>query len=473
MSTRPSAGWSWVSPYLFVMLLVLFLGGVLGNLSQVKQAGVGDLGLTGTQAVRLLSTGLSLLLLWRLAHQASDQLIDNGRGASFLRAILRPLATFLVLVVGNKVLHANAAPLLDQFGQARYQWGFVGGLGATASWVTIQWIRHLDGLTRYLNGPDRASATTALRTQALDEVEPEDGTTALPNQTPVRADSTMPLRNGGTPNMLGRYKILKELGRGAMGIVYLGKDPTIQRFVAIKTVRLDEGDGPDRLQDVKARFFREAESTGRLSHPNIVTIYDAGEQHNLGYIAMEFLEGTTLREWCWNSRLLPERQVVETVITVAEALDYAHAQGVVHRDIKPANIMLTKDGRVKVMDFGIARLTTSLRTRTTSILGTPHYMSPEQIAGKTVDGRTDIFSLGVVLFELLTGKKPFDADNVSALLYTIVHDPHPELSHLRSDVHPYLETIVDQALQKELPCRYRKASELAQELRTCLLELAA
>ncbi len=470
MSTPRSASWGWVSHYLFVVLLVLLLGGVLGNLAPVKQVTVGAFGLTGTQAVRLLSVGVSLLLFWFLVHRVSDHLADNGRGATFLRAILRPLATFLVLVIGNKVLQNNAAPLLDQFGPHLYQWGFVGGLGATAAWLTLQWVRHLDGLKRSLTGPHHASAP-ALRTQAADEAGAEPDTPPLPNQ--ARADSTVPLANCGAPTMLGRYKVLKELGRGAMGIVYLGKDPTIQRFVAIKTMRLDEADEPSRLQDVKTRFFREAESTGRLSHPNIVTIYDAGEQQGLGYIAMEFLEGTTLRDWCGKDRLLPEQRAIDIVIQVAEALDYAHGQGVVHRDIKPANIMLTKDGRVKVMDFGIAKLTTSMRTRTTSILGTPNYMSPEQIAGKSVDGRTDIFSLGVVLFELLTGKKPFDADNISALLYKIAHEPHPSLRHVRSDVHPNIESIVNQALQKELPRRYRKASELAHALRTCLQERAA
>ncbi len=473
MRTSSSSSWGWVSRYLFGILLVLFIGAVLGNFSLVKQAGVGNLGLTGIQAVRLLSTGVSLILLWLLAHQASDQLIDNRRGASFLRAILRPLATFIVLVVGNKVLQADGASLLDQFGYQRYEWGFIGGLSAAASWLTIQWVRHLDELKHSLQAPCPSAAVTSRSDQSEDVKPAEDETTLLETPARTRAEGPISLNGSGSPAMLGRYKVLKELGRGAMGTVYLGKDPTIQRFVAIKTMRLDEVDGPGRLQDVKDRFFREAKSTGRLSHPNIVTIYDAGEQNDLGYIAMELLEGTTLRDWCAKGSLLPERQVIETVIHVAEALDYAHSQGVVHRDIKPANIMLTKDGRVKVMDFGIAKLSTSMRTQTTSILGTPNYMSPEQIAGKTVDGRTDIFSLGIVLFELLTGKKPFDAENISALLYKIAHDPHVPLSRARSDVPPGLDAVVDQALQKDLPRRYRKASEMAQALRVCLHEVAA
>jgi serine/threonine-protein kinase len=266
---------------------------------------------------------------------------------------------------------------------------------------------------------------------------------------------------------------LKELGRGAMGLVYLGKDPTIQRFVAIKTMRLDHIDNDGKLQTVKARFFHEAESTGRLSHPNIVTIYDAGKEDDLGYIAMELIEGAPLKQWTRKPNLMPVNEVLLTVATVADALDYAHQQGVVHRDIKPANIMLTKDHVVKVMDFGIATMASSSKTQTNIVLGTPTYMSPEQIAGKKVDGRSDIFSLGVVLFELLTGQLPFTADNLSAVLFSIAYHPHPAIQTLRPDLPPMVQGIVDRALQKELPHRYRRAEELAGELRACLQSLAA
>jgi eukaryotic-like serine/threonine-protein kinase len=272
---------------------------------------------------------------------------------------------------------------------------------------------------------------------------------------------------------LGRYKILKELGRGAMGLVYLGKDPTIQRFVAIKTMRLDQIDEVKKPQETKSRFFREAESAGRLSHPNIVTIYDAGEQDELGYIAMELVEGKSLKEWSRKPNLMPVAEVVQTLCTVADALDYAHQQGVVHRDIKPANIMITKDRLVKVMDFGIAKMASSNKTQTDVVLGTPTYMSPEQIAGKKVDGRSDVFSLGIVFFELLTGQPPYTADNLSALLFAIAHQPHPELQTVRQDLPPMFQEVLNRALQKELPQRYRRAGEFAQDLRACLRSLAA
>jgi len=236
---------------------------------------------------------------------------------------------------------------------------------------------------------------------------------------------------------------------------------------------LDEIADEDKLQEVKTRFFREAESAGRLSHPNIVTIYDAGEQGDLGYIAMEFIEGKSLKEYSRRPNLMPITDVVQTVAAVADALDYAHQQGVVHRDIKPANIMMTNDRLVKVMDFGIAKLASSSKTQTDVVLGTPTYMSPEQIAGKKVDGRSDVFSLGIVLFELLTGQPPFTADNLSALLFAIAHHPHPELARLRPDLPPKFREVLDRALQKDLPQRYRRAGEFAHDLHACIRNLAA
>ncbi len=279
-------------------------------------------------------------------------------------------------------------------------------------------------------------------------------------------DSTVIVTGGAARPTLGRYEIEKELGRGAMGTVFLGKDPKINRFVAIKTLRLDEVD-PGMAAEVKERFFREAESAGRLNHPNIVTIHDAGEEQELGYIAMEVLDGKDLKEWCRKDNLLPVKQVLEIVAEVADALDYAHSQDVVHRDIKPANIMMQKDGTVKVTDFGIARITSTSKTQTGVLLGTPNYMSPEQITSTKVDGRADIFSLGVVLFEMLTGVKPFQSDNPATLMFQIAKEPHPSILTLRPDLPAACTPIVDRALQKDAALRYQRASEMAQALRTC------
>lgn len=224
--------------------------------------------------------------------------------------------------------------------------------------------------------------------------------------------------------MLGRYQVESELGKGAMGIVYLGKDPKINRQVAIKTMALSREFGDDELVEVKERFFREAESAGRLNHANIVAIYDAGEEHDLAYIAMELLKGYDLDRHIKADSLLPLASVIEIGIRAAEALDYAHTQNVVHRDIKPSNIMYDPDsGTIKITDFGIARITDSSKTRTGTVLGTPNYMSPEQCMGKKVDGRADLFSLGVVLYQLVSGDLPFKGDSMATLMYNIVNQP--------------------------------------------------
>jgi serine/threonine-protein kinase len=241
-----------------------------------------------------------------------------------------------------------------------------------------------------------------------------------------KKETTFLVQNGATRPTLGRYEILEELGQGAMGTVYLGRDPSIQRQVAIKTLNYSEI-AADELAEVKARFFREAEAAGKLSHPNIVTIYDVGEDHDMAYIAMELLNGQDLTHCCQKGQLLPLKRVINIISLVAGALGYAHDRQVVHRDIKPANIMLMKNDQVKVADFGIARVMSSSKTHTGVIFGTPNYMSPEQVAGKKVDGRSDLFSLGIVLYEMLTGKKPFTGDSMSALLYAVSNTEYAPL----------------------------------------------
>ncbi|QTA84375.1 serine/threonine-protein kinase [Desulfonema magnum] len=265
---------------------------------------------------------------------------------------------------------------------------------------------------------------------------------------------------------LGRYEVIKQLGKGAMGVVYLGQDPRINRTTAIKTFRFSDDFDPKEAEAMKQKFFREAESAGTLSHPNIVTIYDAGDEHDLAYIAMEFLEGEDLQKYTKKKTLLPMRRVLDYVADIAEALDYAHEKGIIHRDIKPANIMLLKNGIVKITDFGIARITASSQTQTGVVKGTPHYMSPEQISGEKVDGRSDIFSLGAMLFQLLTGDVPFHGDSPAALLHQIMNVPHPDPRKLNPKLlKPHVE-IINKAMEKNREKRYQRASQMAAHLRT-------
>jgi serine/threonine-protein kinase len=284
---------------------------------------------------------------------------------------------------------------------------------------------------------------------------------------------TMLLDGGAVEKpMLGRYQVEKELGKGAMGVVYLGKDPKIGRVVAIKTMALSQEFEGEELNDARERFFREAETAGRLQHQNIVTIFDAGEEHDLAYIAMEFLKGRDLADFCKDSNLLPAPKVLSIVARVAEALAYAHRQSVVHRDIKPANIMYEpQSDTVKVTDFGIARITDSSKTKTGLVLGTPSFMSPEQIAGKKVDGRSDLYSLGVMLFQMLTGVLPFRGDSMAELMYKIANEEAPDVRMMRKELPERLANVVALALSKRPDARYQDGDQFAADLRAVLAEM--
>ena len=284
---------------------------------------------------------------------------------------------------------------------------------------------------------------------------------------------TMLLDGGAVEKpMLGRYQVEKELGKGAMGVVYLGKDPKIGRIVAIKTMALGEEFDGDELVDARERFFREAETAGRLQHQNIVTIFDAGEEHDLAYIAMEFLKGKDLVDFCKDGQLLPAPKVLSIVARVAEALAYAHRQNVVHRDIKPANIMyeLASD-TVKVTDFGIARITDSSKTKTGMVLGTPSFMSPEQLAGKKVDGRSDLYSLGVMLFQMLAGVLPFRGESMAELMYKIANEEAPDIRRIRRDLPEDLANLVALSLSKRPETRYQTGDQFANDLRAVMATL--
>ncbi|MEI7841704.1 MAG: serine/threonine-protein kinase [Gallionellaceae bacterium] len=285
--------------------------------------------------------------------------------------------------------------------------------------------------------------------------------------------STMMLDKAGVSKpMLGRYEIEKELGKGAMGVVYLGKDPKISRVVAIKTMNLSQEFDADELEDVKARFFREAETAGRLNHPNIVTMYDAGEEHDLAYIAMEFLKGKDLVPYTKRDNLLPLPKVLSIIARVADALGYAHTLHVVHRDIKPANIMYDMESdTAKVTDFGIARITDSSKTKTGMVLGTPSYMSPEQLAGTKIEGQSDLFSLGASLYQMVCGKLPFEGDSMAQLMFRIANEPHADIRTISPDVPACVVDVINKALAKKVEDRFQTGQEMAEAIRQCAATL--
>ena len=261
---------------------------------------------------------------------------------------------------------------------------------------------------------------------------------------------------------IGRYQIAAELGKGAMGVVYKATDPNIGRTVAIKTLRFDvlSMDGEEMLQ----RFKNEARAAGVMNHPNIITIYDAGEQEGMFYIAMEYIEGHTLQQLLKQQKVQPLEKIIEIVRQVCAGLDYAHSRGIIHRDVKPANIMLQTDGPVKIMDFGVAKGGGSGMTSTGQVVGTPNYMSPEQVKGKPLDGRSDLFSLGVVLYEMITGERPFADQNVTTIIYKIVNEAPSAPCDLKAHLHPGLNAVVMKALAKAPEQRYASGAEFARDL---------
>ncbi len=298
--------------------------------------------------------------------------------------------------------------------------------------------------------------------------------TAAPSIAPVSVAPPPGPVTRSQPSTLGRYRIEAQIGRGSMGAVYLGHDPQIGRQVAIKTLALSREFSGSKLVEARERFFREAETAGRLQHADIVTIYDAGEAQDLAYIAMEFIKGHDLQMHASAGRLLPLPQLLDIAARVADALAFAHSQGVVHRDIKPANVMIDTDaGLVKVMDFGVARITDASRTRTGLVLGTPSYMSPEQMAGRSVDGRSDLYSLGVMLFQLLTGGLPHTGDSMARLMFQIANEPAPDVRSLRPELPEALANVVALAVEKRPEVRYADGRQMAADLRAVAALLAA
>jgi eukaryotic-like serine/threonine-protein kinase len=279
-------------------------------------------------------------------------------------------------------------------------------------------------------------------------------------------------KSGVTLKTLGTFEVMGEIGRGAMGVVYLGRDIDSGRDVALKTMTLANEFNANALQDAKERFMREAEILTWLAHPDIVTIYDVGEDHGIAYIAMEFLKGRELTEFTRPEALLPPHKALEIIARAADALGYAHEEGhekgIVHRDVKPGNIMYNaEDDSVKVTDFGISRLINLNATRVGLVLGTPLYMSPEQVMGTQLTGVSDLFSLGSTLYQLLCGRLPFEGDSEFDVMRQIVQEPHVDILSRRRDLPPCVLEIINRALEKQPADRFQSGYEMAEAIRQC------
>jgi len=328
---------------------------------------------------------------------------------------------------------------------------------------------------------DNSDETKASTVEPEDKYQPEfePDNISLSDDKPVTDFSKVPQANDSSPltnsdrvlthsddlKNLGRYQVIDVLGKGAMGMVYRGLDPAINRPVALKTIRLDFVNDPEELTELKERLHREAQAAGKMSHPNIVTIYDVGSEGHLQYIAMELLEGQTLEDIIKKKVKFNYRIFSQIIIQICQALDYAHNQGIVHRDIKPANIMVLSDYRIKVMDFGIARIDSNSMTKTGIAMGTPNYISPEQLKGLQVDKRADIFSLGVLMYEMLIGRRPFKGENITSLIYSIINKEPEKPSNINPQIPLLFDRIIEKSLQKNPSERYQSALELAAALK--------
>ncbi len=301
------------------------------------------------------------------------------------------------------------------------------------------------------------------RLAALENLNGESTTMVAGNFDSTRT-LVLPEQSVSRPT-LGRYEIEREIGRGAMGVVYLGKDPKIARTVAIKTLSYQAFDD-NELRDLKSRFFREAEAAGRLNHPAIVTVYDVGEEADLAFIAMDYARGRPLSDFCKPGRLLPLATVLDIVARVADALDYAHRQRIIHRDIKPGNIIFNPDnGEIKITDFGIAKISDDSRTRTGNVMGSPLYMSPEQLKGQKVTGASDTYSLGITLYKLVSGETPYQGDTLANLTYQILNKRPKSVREFNPDLPNGVVRLINKAIQREPDKRFLSAATMAEALR--------
>ncbi|MDO3722856.1 protein kinase [Marinobacter sp. chi1] len=403
------------------------------------------------EVVLLLAAGFLVMLFWLQPRREIRALTENARTARLRLARI-------LLQQGNtdESLEAiDACPACDEALDVRHE-------------IAIQQERkrqydkairtYRSILERKKNFRDTAERLAALQNMAANAPSVQAGA--------MDATRTllMPQQSVSRP-ALGRYEIEREIGRGAMGVVYLGTDPKIARTVAIKTLSYDAFDD-GQLQELKARFFREAEAAGRLSHPDIVTVYDVGEESDLAYIAMDYAQGRPLSEFAKPGKLLPLPTVLDIVVRVAEALAYAHSQKIVHRDIKPGNIIYNPDtGGIKITDFGIAKISDDSRTRTGSVMGSPLYMSPEQLKGQKVTGASDIYSLGVTLYKLVSGETPYQGDTLANLTYQILNKRPRSVREFNQDLPGGLVRLINKAIQREPDKRFSSATNMAESIR--------
>ncbi|WP_250829488.1 serine/threonine-protein kinase [Marinobacter sediminum] len=403
------------------------------------------------EPITLLALGFVVMLFWLQPHRQIKALTENVRHAR-----LRLARLLLQQGHPDEALEALlACPSCENALELRYQ-------------IAIQQERKRQyekavSTYRGIQEQRKGFRDVTERLAALEKLS-SDATVLQPGGFDNTRTLLMPEQSVSRPT-LGRYEIEREIGRGAMGVVYLGKDPKIARTVAIKTLSYQAFDD-GQLQDLKDRFFREAEAAGRLSHPSIVTVYDVGEEADLAYIAMDYAQGRSLGEFGKPGRLLPLPTVLDIVARVADALAYAHSQKIIHRDIKPGNIIYNPDtGGIKITDFGIAKISDDSRTRTGAVMGSPLYMSPEQLKGQKVTGASDIYSLGITLYKLVSGETPYQGDTLANLTYQILNKRPRSVREFNAELPNGVVRLINKAIQREPGKRFASAANMAEAVR--------
>lgn len=403
------------------------------------------------EVITLLVAGFAVMLFWLQPNREIWLLKANVQEA-------RLRLSHLLLQQGHTDEAVDAlqdCPICDGALELRYDIAIQQERKRQYDKAIVSYNRILEHRKNFRDASERLSALERLSNEST-SIQPSgfDNTRTL----------LMPEQSLSRPT-LGRYEIERELGRGAMGVVFLGKDPKIARTVAIKTLSyhaFDDG----HLSELKQRFFREAEAVGRLDHPSIVTVYDVGEEADLAYIAMDYAQGRPLSEFGKPGRLLPLPTVLEIIARVADALAYAHSQKVVHRDIKPGNIIYNpNDGAIRITDFGIAKISDDSRTKTGSVMGSPLYMSPEQLKGQKVTGASDIYSLGVTLYKLVSGATPYQGDTLANLTYQILNKRPRSVREFNADIPNGVVRLINKAIQREPDKRFASAATMAEAVR--------
>ncbi len=474
--------WSWLTPYCLTFTGVALLGSLLSAHPSLQTLTFASLPFPASTTLLLATSGICVGLILLAAHRATTQLRTDRAGEALLRPVLQPLTLLVVCLVGGRKLGDLLAPWMSEELSQYGTWAYVASLMGSILWLATVWVRHIATQSHLLHGSGGASSHEASTTAAPNALEDDDlppldacltrsSAQSTPEPDPAPSAVNAPAQPEGLGLVVGGCTLLKELRQDTQGLLYLARERSSNQLVAVKTVALGAPDAADAAAR-RTQFLREANALTRLSHPNLVATYDVGIDKQLGYLVMDHIEGATLSSFCNGGRALSVSQAVNVIATVADALDYAHRQGLVHRAMRPDTIAMTEDHRIKVVDFALPSCTEAPRAADPVAISAPLFHAPECAAGKALDGRADIFSLGIILYALLARPSYTDA-RLNPASAPLSNSAPPASRSLRSDVPVGVACALERATQPDPARRYSKAGDFAQALRVGLLAAAA